>query len=102
MKTKTPLQQLIETLELQKDAALDVAKRAKRTQQSSEGADAMYTAFSIAIREADKLREVEKQCFVDFGTKMQELGDSDESIDLFAVGFVFDPEQYFEETFKAN
>lgn len=54
MKDKTALTLLIEELIELKAAALNVAETARINKQDSAGADAMFVAYSIALKEAFK------------------------------------------------
>ncbi len=62
---KTAIDIVIETLTALKDEAFNEAKSSRLNNKENAISDAIYTAYSIAIKEASKLKETEKQQIID-------------------------------------
>lgn len=58
---KTTIDLVIESLTELKDEALNEAKLSRLKDEENPIADAIYMAYSIAIKETSKLKEIEKQ-----------------------------------------
>lgn len=62
---KTAIDIVIETLTALKDEAFNEAKSSRLNNKENAVADAIYMAYSIAIKEASKLKSVEKNNIID-------------------------------------
>ena len=62
---KTVIDTIIESLTILKDEALGEAKLSRIKNEDNPVADAIFMAYSIAIKEANKLKEVEKHNIID-------------------------------------
>lgn len=62
---KTVIDTIIESLTILKDEALGEAKLSRIKNEDNPVADAIFMAYSIAIKEANKLKETEKKQIID-------------------------------------